>query len=159
MLYRFFDCGIYDSNREERGVTVWIDAPSAKAAGTKIYDLLALTWDVSRDQVYIGGAGSSEFEIKDNSPQPAAGDRCLAECGSLGFEFPLYDTCDRLVFLDAKGRARLAAAFAQARAHAAELVLVMQAKADEARAQGNASMQKSWEYSAQDYARFVELGG
>lgn len=157
MLYRFFDCGIYDSNREGSGVTVWLDAVSDKEAGTKIYQLLALTWGVPVDRVYIGGAGSSEVDIRRDSPLPIVGDRYLAECGSIGFDFPLYHSCDCLVFLDAKGRARISAAHALARAHAVELVPVMQAKAKEAADAGNVQMQRSWEYAAQDYARFAGL--
>lgn len=157
MLYRFFDCGIYDSRREDPGVTVWLEAASASAASAKIYQLLALTWDVPADRVCIGGAGSSEVDIRQESPQPDAGDLCLAECGSLGFEFPMYDSADRLVFLDAKGRARISAAFAAARIHAAELVPVMQAKTKEAADAGNEQLRRSFEYSAQDYARFAGL--
>lgn len=155
MLYRFFDCGIYD-NAHEPATTVWIHATSQREAAERVLALLSLTWNVEPEQVCINAAGTDELEIARNSPQRReAGDRRLAECGSTGDD-PHYLTGHQLLFLNARDQARLRTAFDSARLHARELQEKMLGLAGEARAAGKEREADEYEYRAQEYAEFAQ---
>lgn len=158
MLYRFHDCCIHLG--QEPLTTVWINAPTAREASDRVRALLVLTWNVPADRILIGGsengAGMSEFEIADCSPQPAAaGDRRLAECGATSHD-PIYGTGPTLYFLGAADRARLEAAYAAARLHARELQVKYQAVAEAAREAGRLPEAAMHDYTVADYRAFAQ---
>jgi hypothetical protein len=158
MLFRFFDCGIYDG--KEPLTTVWINAATQREASERVRALLVLTWNVPAERILIGGsengAGMSESEITDCSPQPDdAGDRRLIECGCRQRE-PIYGAGPELLFLNAQDRARLKAAHAAARLHAAELEAVSRSRAEAARQAGRIPEAELYEHDADDHRRFQQ---
>lgn len=152
MIYRFFDCGIYDSH--EPLTLVWIRASSQADAQERLLAALSLIWDVEPEQVFIQG-GSDELEIGRNAVQDKdAGDRRLVECGSRG-ELPMYYHGAMLILLPDRDRKRILAAFASAREHAAALVETCRTEAAAARTRGDERNAEHWEYDVEQYERFA----
>lgn len=127
MIYRAYDCGIY-GNAREPVTTVWFDASSRKDAGERLTALLALTWQVEPEQVFVGNV-DDEVEMELNSVQDkTARDRRWIESGSHG-DLPSYYVGPTLVFLRYSERKRLAAAAVAAKQHAQEIVGLLSDKA------------------------------
>ncbi len=119
MIYRAYDCAIFDNPREP-ATTVWFEAHSRSHVTDRLQTLLALTWQVGPDRICVGNV-YSELEIEDNSVQERnAGDRRWIEGGSHG-DRPSYYAGPTLVFLCAEQRRRLAAAAAAAKRHAQKI--------------------------------------
>lgn len=156
MLYRGADCGIYDNNTEPSTI-VWFSASSRENARTKLIDFLAATWGVEHWQVYIGSL-SDELEILRDSLTPAsAGDRRLHEVGSIG-EIPMYDDfANTLVFLDARSRARLYRAWADARRHAADCAEGIAREIARLTAEGNERVAESLRYDLERHRRLAAM--
>lgn len=118
MIYRAFDCGIYDGN--EPLTTVWFDASGDKEARERIIALLALVWNVDPEQVFSGNVDSTVDIERDSIQDAAAGDQRWMESGRWG-ELPLYFDGPTLVLTNVRHRRQLRAAAVAAKKHAIEL--------------------------------------
>jgi hypothetical protein len=126
MIYRAYDCGIYDNDGEPL-TCVWLEATSRAEVAERITALLSLAWGVDSEKVFTGGI-DDEFTIAHNSLQEAAaGDRRWLEGGWTNGR-PLYFAMPVLVFLTARNRRRLAKAAKAAQQHARELVTALLAE-------------------------------
>lgn len=157
MLYRFLECDILHSEREPP-TEAWIDASTHTDAVQRVTKLLALTWDVTEDEVCVQG-GHSELELEESSVEPAAaGSRRWAASGSCGDRPSYYEPAARLVFLGARPAERLSRAFASARTHASELATEVLQEAAEAQNAGNAAKAEDLTWDAASYQRFAQSG-
>lgn len=121
MLYRFYDCAVYDSYdyKREPPTTVWIEAPNGNDALRLVTSFLSIAWGVSEEHVCIQTMGDSEFDVLRNAVEGKdAGDRRLWASGSMG-ERPTYYPQRVLIAAGAGARTRLLAAYKAAQAHAA----------------------------------------
>lgn len=159
MLYRFFDCGIYDNDIEPY-TTLWIEAISANDAVARATAMLAAIWRVEPEQVCIQSMGRADWEIiADAIEDPDGGDRRLWAVGSAGTSssgmIPLYGTQRVILAVDARTRARLVAAWRDAQKHAGELACLREGEALYLRDIGNVREAENREYDAKRYRDFM----
>jgi hypothetical protein len=154
MLYRFFDCAIFD-NDVEPYTTLWIEGSSANDAYERAQTFLSFAWRIPADKVCVNGMGTVEWEILDNSAQSKeAGDRRLWESGSTG-ERPHYSAQRVMIIAVAKERERLMKAWREAQKHATELARELDDQARVARDLGQVREAENHEFDAKKYRDFV----
>ncbi|MCD0253133.1 hypothetical protein JWH16_04590 [Xanthomonas campestris pv. campestris] len=154
MLYRFFECGIYDNDREP-STTVWIEAFSEQDAGARVSAALSLIRRVDPDKICVQGTGTSEVDVLANAIEDVtAGDRRLWATGSYG-DRPTYYPSATLLLASSAQRRRLQVAHAAAQAHARELHSIVMLQVTAYQGAGDAWRAESLAGDAQQYLEFA----
>lgn len=153
MLYRYYDCGIFDSDREP-STTLWVEAMSPAQADANATAILAAAWNVPKERVCIQSRTSELDALADAVEGTEAGDRRLWATGSWG-ERPTYFRQAVIVAVGHAARTRLQEAFRAAQAHARELATSVAAEAEESRRAGNMRHAEHCDYEVEKYREFA----